>query len=33
MNRNVTINDIELDLSDLDTEYREALAQCLVDLK
>ena len=33
MNRSVTINDIELDLSELDTEYREALARCLVDLK
>ena len=33
MNRSVTINDIELDLSELDTEYREVLARCLVDLK
>lgn len=29
----ITINTIEEDLSELDTEYREALAHCLVDLK
>ena len=29
----ITINTIEEDLSELDTEYREALANCLVELK
>lgn len=30
---NVTIKDIQIDLEELDTEYREALAKALMDLK
>ena len=32
-NTNVTIKDIQIDLEELDTEYREALAKALMDLK
>ena len=33
MRKKITINDIVNDLSELDSEYRESLAECLVKLK